>query len=81
MVSRGQEVRVRREDGLLELGIADLRVAIQVKTPDDGKQLRFEGLMAHFLEEDAEATLGKVAHPDLINGFKDPTGTEVIGGF
>lgn len=61
MILGRQEIRVPRPDCLFQLRVTELRVTVQVETPDDGKQLCFQGLVTHLLEKDAQAALSQVA--------------------
>lgn len=78
MVRVWQEVRVGGQDPCLELGVTDLGVSVEVETPDYSEQLRLLRLVAHLLEEDAQAALCNVAKPDLIDGLEDSPRAEIV---
>jgi hypothetical protein len=78
VVPRWQEVRVGGQDPCLELRVADLGVSVEVETPDYREQLRLPRLVAHLLQEDAQAALCDVTQPDLVNGLEDSPRAEIV---
>ena len=70
VLSRGQEIRVRRFDALAKFLERDLRITIEVKATNYRYQLCLQGLMTHFLQEDAQGGLSEVTKAWLIDGLK-----------